>query len=356
MSSHTGTFKKAKETNPSVLRQAMIRRLRRRVTGRGQIVLPAVPALLDHYVQALGSIFSALCRPFNDAELENVRTILRTKLEEGFTASPHAKVTVDYATDPPPSTALTYTISHTVVTIAEEYDGWLESREPPLFGAHADAKVMQLAHSLGTPAEVPVLDIGAGTGRNTLPLLEAGFPTDAIELAPSLAKILREEIAKRNFSGRVVEGDALDPALDVPNNHYRLLVLAEVVASHFRNAGQLRQLFEAAERLLVPGGLLAFSMFLTNGGYKPDRLARELSEALWCCVFTRHELEEAASGLPFARVSDESTYDFELEHLPKEAWPPTGWFSEWARGQDLFDLPADRAPMDLRWLVYKRTE
>jgi SAM-dependent methyltransferase len=334
----------------------MLRRLPRRVAAHGQLVFPALPSLLEHYVQNVGNIFAAVGRTFSPAELDHVRSILKTKLTEAFASSPYSKVIVDYSTDQPPSTALSYTISHAVITIADEYAGWVKNRQPPLFGAHADAKVIDLAQSLGPREQVTVLDIGAGTGRNTLPLLAAGFPTDAVELAPALAEILRQEIANKGFAARVFEGDALDTALELPRAHYKLVVLAEVVASHFRELPQLRRLFEVCEELLVPGGLLVFSMFLTSSGYKPDALAREMSQSMWCCAFTRGELDDAAYGRAFTRVSDESTYDYEQSHLPAEAWPPTGWFSEWARGQDLFDLPPEKTPLELRWLVYRRAE
>jgi SAM-dependent methyltransferase len=347
--------KAQKETNSGVLRQAMLRRLPRRIAGHGQLVLPAIPALLEHYVQSLNAIFTAYGRIFNEAELDQIRGILDRKLQEGFAASPHAKVIVDYGTDQPPSTALSYTISQAVITIADEYDSWVKNRQPPLFGAHPDAKVMDVARSLGTPADVPVLDIGAGTGRNLLPLAEAGFPTDGLELAPALAKVLREEIEKKNLPSRVFEGDALDAALELPTGHYRLLVVAEVVASHCRGVPKLRRWFERAAELLPQGGYLAISMFLTSGGYKPEPLARELSESMWCCVFTRRDLEEATAGLPLTQVSDEAAYEYERQHLPESAWPPTGWYEEWARGQDLFDLTPEKSPMELRWLVYKRS-
>jgi hypothetical protein len=78
-------------------------------------------------------------------------------------------------------------------------------------------------------------------------------------------------------------------------------------------------------------------------------------------LFTRRELEEASQGLPFVCVSDESSYAFEQQHLPRDAWPPTGRFpdrshwSHWSRGSELFELPAGTAPHELRWLVYRRT-
>lgn len=56
------------------------------------------------------------------------------------------------------------------------------------------------------------------------------------------------------------------------------------------------------------------------------------------------------------RVDDESTLEYEREHLPKEAWPPTGWFEQWSGGRDLFDLPPNRAPVELRWLTYRKAK
>ena len=337
--------KAQRETNPAVLRQAMLKRLPRRVAGRGQIVLPALPSLLEHYVHNVIGTFAALGRVFSQEEIAQVRKILDEKLREGFAKSPYAKVIVDYATDAPPSTALSYTISYSVVTIADEYEAWVKNRTPPLFGKHPDAKVMEVAAALGPPAEVSVLDVGAGTGRNTFPLAEAGFQVDALELAPALAAVMREEIQARGLACRVFEGDVLDPALELAPGSYRLLVLAEVLASHCRSAAQIRQLLEVAVRLLPPGGQLLFSLFLTSSGYKPDPVSRELAEAMWCPIFTRRELDEAAAGLPLIRVSDESVFEFEHAHLPESAWPPTGWFSEWSQGQDLFDLAAERVPI-----------
>ena len=52
-----------------------------------------------------------------------------------------------------------------------------------------------------------MLDIGAGTGRNTLPIARLGHPTSAVELSPDLAKILRDEAAKEKLPVTLVEGE-----------------------------------------------------------------------------------------------------------------------------------------------------
>jgi SAM-dependent methyltransferase len=342
------------ETDPAVLTPAMLRRLPRRIGASGRLRLPAVPALVDEYLQRLAAIFAAVGRVFDEGEMAELRGILEPRLREGFEASPFAYVIVRYQTDDPPETTLSYTVSVQISTMNDEYAEWVESRTPPLFGGYADAKVQILARSLGPPAQAPVLDVGAGTGRNTLPLAREGFPTDAVELAPALAAVLRSEVERSGLPVRIFEGDALDPALDLPAAHYRLIVMAEVVASHLRSRAGLRAWFERVAALLAPGGLVVMSAFVAHEGYRPDLLALQLSQVFWCCLIAREDLNEASRGLPVELVSDESVLAFEREHLPKEAWPPTGWFVEWVSGLDLFDVSAGAAPFELRWLVYRK--
>ena len=180
------------------------------------------------------------------------------------------------------------------------------------------------------------------------------FAVDALEPANALCTILRETVTTEQLSVGVVEGNILDGALELPRPQYRMILLSEVVASHFRSVEQLKQLFEVAAQRLAPGGLFVFNAFLSDGGYKPDDLARQLSQVLWCCLFTRHELEVASKGLPFERVADESAAEYEKAHLPEGQYPSTGWYEGWSGGQDLFELPAERPPMELRWLVYRK--
>jgi SAM-dependent methyltransferase len=344
----------ARETNQAVVRNAMLRRLPRRLGAGGQLVLPAAPSLAAHFAETLREVFAALGRVFSEEDSEHLRKVLASKLEAAFTISPYARVVVDYETEPAPSTALSYDVHVVGASIESEYQSWVENRTPPYFGVHPDAKIVACARSLGAPADVPVLDVGAGTGRNTLPLAREGFRTDAVELAPALASILRAEAEKENLPVRVFEANALARDLGLPERHYRLVCMAELIASHLRSVDEIRALFENAAKSLAGGGLLVFNAFVAKDGYRPDAMARELSQVFWCNLFTKAELTLAMQGLPFDLVSDESTHDFEAEHQPADGWPPTAWFVDWARGLDLFDLPGGLAPMDLRWLVYRR--
>lgn len=343
------------ETKDAVLQQAILRKVPPRVVASGEVLLPAAPALIDYYVDMLHQSWRAVGRTFTEAELDYLRGIMKRDAEAAFAESPYSRICVSWRTDPLPKTSITWTVSIRPSTIEDEYADWVNTRTPPLFGEHPDAKVLELCRSFGSPAECPVLDVGAGTGRNTLPLARLGHPTDAVELAPSLAAILRNDAANEALNVQVFEGNILDETLPVPKQHYRIMLLAEVVASHFRSVDQLQKLFEAANRFLAPGGLLVFSAFVAHDGYKPDDFARQISLVMWSCLFTRGQLQEARSKLPFELVSDESTLEYERGALPAENWPPTGWYEAWSAGRDLFDLVPSKCPMDLRWLVYRKT-
>lgn len=335
------------------LRQSMIRRLPKRLFAQGRLRMPAVPALIDHYVENLGNTFALHGRKFAEAELAHLRGLLLPKLEEGWAASPYSYVIVRFQTDDAPKTSLSYFISLEISTIENEYATWVAQRTPPLFGKHPDSKVMDLCATLGTPADAPVLDIGAGTGRNTLPIARLGHPTHAVELSPDLANILRNDAEKEQLPIQLFEGDVLNAELELPKQHYKLIILCEVV-SHFRNVAQVRTMFERAAELLAPGGLLAFSVFLPVSGYQPDQLARELSQVFWSTLYTREDLRECADGLGFSALSEESVCDYEQKRLPETSWPPTGWFVEWTKGIDIFNLPVGKAPVDMRWMVYRK--
>jgi len=116
----------------------------------------------------------------------------------------------------------------------------------------------------------------------------------------------------------------------------------------------LEELLRRAARALSPGGELLFNVFVPHDSYTPDRFVRELTEIVWSTGFTRAELRAAAKSAGLELLSDESVHDYEKEHAAPEAWPPTGWFIDWTQGGDIFSLPIGRAPIDMRWLCYRR--
>jgi SAM-dependent methyltransferase len=335
---------------PDAFRPAMTRRLLRRAVTSGRIRLPAVPALLDDYQALCTRSFAALGITFNAEQQARLKSVLAGQLAAAYAASPRAEIVIAY--ESPVGLTVNYTITPSAASLGETYDHWVATREPPYFGTTADARVTALATEAPSPAACPVLDIGAGTGRNALALARRGHPVDAVELSGKFAAILREEAGRESLAVRVIERDVF-ASLDDLRRDYGLVVLSEVV-SDFGTTGELCRMLELAATCLAPGGRLVFNVFLPQVGYTPDTAARELGLQVYTSIFTYPEVAAAVAGLPLSLVADDPVHDYEQQNLPAGAWPPTTWYADWVSGLDVFDVPRQESPIAMRWLVWRK--
>lgn len=336
---------------PRAVEAALIASLNRRIRTEGEVSFPAAPALLEVYLRRLLAMFANMGKAFSRTERAALREMLAPRLKEGFALSPHSRVHVKWQAEPPPGAGVDYRIWLEAGSIEAEYDDWANWREPPLFGAHPDAKLMHVAQALETPSRNRVLDIGAGTGRNTLALARAGFPVDALEPTPAFCAELRRAAKGVRATIEVIQANLFEAELR--RARYSLIVCSEVT-SHFRGIDDLRGLFERAARWLRAGGALLLNAFVAEPGFEPAPLAREISQLAWSTVFTRKDFAHARRGLPFSALSDESVHAYEKAHQPAEAWPPTSWYESWSRGLNCYRVKNGAAPMELRWLHYRK--
>lgn len=304
-------------------------------------------------MRRLLAMFASMGKVFSRSEHAALREMLAPRLRDGFERSPHSRVHIKWQAEPPPSAGIDYTIWLETGTVEAEYEDWASSRKPPLFGAGPDAKLLHVAQSLVPPHRHRVLDIGAGTGRNTLALARAGFSVDALEPTPAFCKVLRRAALAERASIAVIEASLFAPKLALPRSRYSLILCSEVT-SHFRGAHELRTFFERSARWLRPGGSLLVNAFVAEPGFELDPLAREVSQLAWSTVFTRQEFAQAARGLRLSKLSEESAHAYEKAHQAPEHWPPTSWYESWARGLNCYRAKTGVAPMELRWLHYRK--
>jgi 2-polyprenyl-3-methyl-5-hydroxy-6-metoxy-1,4-benzoquinol methylase len=349
------TNKSLPVTDPNILKLALAERLKKLIAVQGEFHLPCMPTMLDEYLKLITGFLKLLGQQFTQEEADALQKLIANNLSEGFRTSPHSRLILNYKpADAKAGLASGITINTAVhvESVADNYETWPQLREEPLFGSHPDAKVMAVATELGDPSNSPILDVGAGPGRNSLPLAKLGYPVDAIELTPIFAQKLSDASTAEGLPVNVTQGNVLDPLLRMRIAHYRLAIAAEVV-SHFRYTEQVRLFLAKMCDALQSGGLLLFSAFIAADGYEPDDMVREMSEVSWSYLITRSELLSAMEGLPLEMLSEESVIEYEQSHLPKEAWPPTTWFVNWATGRDLFPIQ-QQPPMELRWLLARR--
>lgn len=341
---------------PALLKQAVESNLKARTTHRGDVTMHCTPASIDFYMQQLDELFKTLGKQLSEKELAQLQELIAQTMQQGFESSASANVVLRYEISMSASLQknLVCNVALTTPSLAEQYKGWVETKQPPLFGSQPDAKLMAVVKSIPNPAATaPILDIGAGTGRNTLPLARLGYPVDAIELTPEFASQLQTAASVEKLPVTVAVADILNPLIQMRSGYYKLAIASEVV-SHFRSADQLRLLLSKMCDALSKDGLFLFNIFLAVDEYEPDALARQMAEVAWSSLFTRKELTDAIAGLPLEVISDESAIAYEQANLPAEAWPPTGWFLAWATGKSVFPLAQGKSPMELRWILCKR--
>lgn len=254
--------------------------------------------------------------------------------------------------DAPVGTVLNYHVRAEWWSVEGAYENWISTRKPPLFGTEPDARVWNLATEAPDAATSPVLDVGGGTGRIALALARRGHPVEVVEMTPKFAEIIRADAERESLNVRVIERDVFSTSDDLRRD-YRLILLSEVV-SDFRSPHQLRAVFELAPQCLAAEGRLVFNVFLPKYGYIPDGAALELGQQCYTTIFTHEHVSAAASGLPLKLGSDQSVYEYEIANLPEGAWPPTSWYADWVSGRDVFDLPREECPIEMRWLIYQK--
>src|SRR3984957_3519342 len=171
-----------RSSDSATLREAMTRRLHRGSVVTGQISLSAVPGMIDEYVKMCDTVFTGLGVRFTTEELAHLRTVLEGQLAEAYRTSPRSRIVITY--DSPIGRVLNYHVKTEWATIEGAYEYWVATRQPPLFGIETDDRGWALAGKTIEPKSLSVLDIGAGTGRNTLALARRGHPVDAVEMTP----------------------------------------------------------------------------------------------------------------------------------------------------------------------------
>ncbi|MBW1596583.1 daptide-type RiPP biosynthesis methyltransferase [Streptomyces sp. JJ38] len=143
----------------------------------------------------------------------------------------------------------------------------------------------------------PVLELAAGTGRLTFPLLAAGREVTALELAPAMLERLVARLAeapermRRNC--RPVPGDMSDFAL---GHRFAAVVLGTTSVSLLDAAGRAG-LYRCVREHLAPGGTFALSTVeVADAGEDPTEVRQPLTGASGR-EYVLHELWEPGRGV-----------------------------------------------------------
>jgi len=111
---------------------------------------------------------------------------------------------------------------------------------------------------LARRAEGPVLDVGAGTGRVSLPLAAAGHEVHALDRDPVLLAELATRAGERGLRVATTVGDARE--IDLENLRFGLIAAPMQTIQLLGGASGRESFLGAARRHLAPGGRVACAL------------------------------------------------------------------------------------------------
>ena len=134
------------------------------------------------------------------------------------------------------------------------------------FGANPEPLLIKFAAEIDSSC--PVLDIGAGQGRNALFFAQRGFQVITMDTSVQSVNFLREVATEKKLSISIIHGDVRNFE---PQQHFSATLLFGLFQQ--LSKADIRLLISKIRRWTVPGGLVFVTAFSTE-----DSGIRTLSE------------------------------------------------------------------------------
>ncbi len=154
---------------------------------------------------------------------------------------------------------------------------WGDPKTVERFAARdMDHRLAELIPTYSDPAAVRVLDVGCAGGRNTEPLVRAGFDVFALDASAPMAERTRTRVAAvlgDAEAGLRVRQGRMDDLSDHANESVQLVVALGVLQMAESYDEWTRTLDEVA-RVLEPGGLLLVATFAPGTEPRGEPLER----------------------------------------------------------------------------------
>jgi len=103
----------------------------------------------------------------------------------------------------------------------------------------------------------PILELGCGTGKLSIPLAQAGFSVAGLDSSPALLQFA----ASKNDDVKWIEGDMRSFDLD---ERFALIMLPSNNLGHLHTPEDFESCISSVKRHLQPGGALVIDVFVPN--------------------------------------------------------------------------------------------
>jgi len=166
-------------------------------------------------------------------------------------------------------------------------------------------------------AEPPVVELGVGTGRITVPIAAAGIQVIGVDSSPGMLEVCREQVEVAGVSDLVDLrlGDLRDPPVE---GRFELVVCPFRTYLHLHDDEARLAALRAARDLLVDGGRLVFDVFAPGEDDIAETHGRWLEREPG--IFERADWDRATRMLTLSVRGPESETTMALAWLSAEEW------------------------------------
>lgn len=141
-------------------------------------------------------------------------------------------------------------------TVQEHYDTHLAEHYDWMFGVPLESKVAEqkiLLHEiLGTETSGVAVDLGCGSGFQTLALADLGYEVLAMDISARLLRDLRARVGSRRIGVKHADMLTLDSL--VAKESVNVAVCMGDTLTHLSSRNEVSRLFHSVSRALKPGG------------------------------------------------------------------------------------------------------
>ena len=161
-----------------------------------------------------------------------------------------------------------------------QFDVWEKEYRNPKLISNSDEPQIDFKHFVSWLRKTQhvsleglrVLDLGSGTGKNSLFLADRGSIVTGIELSKTAVKIATERAEQKNLDVKFLEGD-ISKKIPFPRNSFDLVL--DVVSSNSLTEEERKNYLDEVDRVLKPSGFMYVKALCKDGDKNAEKLIKK---------------------------------------------------------------------------------
>jgi SAM-dependent methyltransferase len=166
---------------------------------------------------------------------------------------------------------------------------------------HTDLLWREIHHSLGNQQGLRILDAGAGTGRFSLPLAQAGHRLTHLDISPGMLNAAREQAEQSGISGMIFVEGSIDDLSAFPDQAFDLVLCLDSPLSFCGDRYEiaLAELVRVAAGPLIVCVINTFGVIAEGGvNFDLEHFGRLKTAAQVCATGQLNVTEELRQFVP----------------------------------------------------------